>query len=739
MSRSGIDILFLFPPSIKSVFTYNLGIGYLSAYIHEKGFSAAIFLSEETDLRSCIEGILSHRPRIVAFSVLNNNYVNCLLIARRLKQVAPSITIVFGGPTPTVNHQFILENNKHIDICVRGEGEELLFLILQHLSEKHFRMDGAGLEAIKGISYVVDGKVRVNESADVLLKNRYEKNYIDRYPSPYLSGIVPASQADHVGIVTARGCNQNCVYCNCAVLYHKHVFTHSVDRILEELRFINNQSPSQNVSIFDDAFTIFPGRAEKICRGIIEQEIDLRLTCVTRCDKISEGLLDVMREAGFRSISFSLESAVPRILRVLGKVHPAEDIPSDSLDKEIAFLDNLKKMTSHAKKIGMNPVRLSIMVGLPSETPGEARQTVDFLEELDFHVYTHNVFSLFEQTPIFSTHKRYGYQLRRFSKNQLLHHTIHPFKVFEIPHAENSIVHKDAKNNAMDNLNVLGLAIRRTRRRPWFDNVIVHSDVLSETLIQWFKDNLAFNGKIIQIYSDMEKYKHHLSLNYTALLDQCSPSTQLMGYYLSKESCKTNAELIPGRNDFYKGASVKIRGIHDGLNQLHNKSRSCAPMVCREFHRNDSLALIGLLRQFRKSDPLMEHLALSGQYPVFSTLCKWLSSGANCRVFETAIIDDRDNIRVCWDGAPVGKIPMHISEIIRNIQIIETNILKERGCSECTQTEQCTKCSFPGPLPVVEYCRVKQEEEIQEQAGTLKSYYLFKDLMDVVFDEKAVN
>ena len=736
MGRNGIDILFLFPPSMKSVFTYNLGVGYLSAYLHEKNFSSFIFLSEETDLKRCIRGILSHNPKIVAFSVLNNNYVTCLLIAQRLKQIVPSILIVFGGPTPTVNHQSILENNP-IDICVRGEGEEILFVLMQHLRENHFRMDGTGLKAIKGISYVVNGEVQVNEPANILLKKRHVKNYLDRYPSPYLSGTIPASQADHVGMITARGCNQNCVYCNCAVLYGKHVFTHSVDRILEELRFISRQSPSQNVSIFDDAFTIFPRRAEKICRGIIEQKIDLRLTCTTRCDRISEGLLDIMKEAGFISIAFSLESAVPRILRVLGKVHPAEDVPSDSLEKEKTFLHNLKKMTVHARKIGIRPIRVSIMVGLPSETPEEARQTLGFLEELDLDIYTHNVFSLFEGTPIFPEHEKYGYGLKRFSKNQLFHHTVHPFNVFEIPHARKSIIRKETEDNALDNLNVLGLATKKIHKRPWFDNVIVHSDILSESLIEWFKDNLAFNGKIIQIYSDLEKYKRHLSLNYAALFDQCSPSTQLMVYYHSRETCGENEEWIPGRSEFFKGMPIQVRGIHDALNSLYRESQSEFPMICREFHREDSMEFIRLFKQFGKPDSLMEYLALSGPYPVFATLCRWLPSGVNCSVLETAIIDDRDNIRVCWDGDPVGKIPMSVIEMARNFEEIQTDVMQERGCSGCVQMKNCAKCCFPGPLSVDEYCRIKQEEDILEQAGNLKAYYLFKDLMETVFDEKT--
>ncbi len=46
MSENGMDVVLLFAPSAKSGFTYNLGIGYLAAYLKESGFSASLFLAD---------------------------------------------------------------------------------------------------------------------------------------------------------------------------------------------------------------------------------------------------------------------------------------------------------------------------------------------------------------------------------------------------------------------------------------------------------------------------------------------------------------------------------------------------------------------------------------------------------------------------------------------------------------------------------------------------------------------
>ena len=172
------------------------------------------------------------------------------------------------------------------------------------------------------------------------------------------------------------------------MLYDKKILTHSTNRVIEELDYISNHKNDRNpISIFDDAFTIIPGRAKAICTKLLENKIRLPLSCITRCDTVTEEILDLMKEAGFVSIGFSLESAVPRILRIIGKVHLPEDVPSGSLEKEIRFIDKLKTMSSYAKKIGMSPVFVSIMLGLPDETIEEAQRTMDVVSKLDIDYY----------------------------------------------------------------------------------------------------------------------------------------------------------------------------------------------------------------------------------------------------------------------------------------------------------------------------------------------------------------
>ena len=118
-----------------------------------------------------------------------------VLISNQLKKYSPKSTIVFGGPTATVQDKEILDITKSVDICVRGEGEEVLLKLLYELNRKNFILDEVDLHKIKGITFRDNNHLIRNDDSNILLSHQSEKNYLDKYPSPYITGIIPDSEA----------------------------------------------------------------------------------------------------------------------------------------------------------------------------------------------------------------------------------------------------------------------------------------------------------------------------------------------------------------------------------------------------------------------------------------------------------------------------------------------------------------------------------------------------------------
>ena len=741
MNNRPCDILFLYPVSDSNsgqgpCFTYTLGLGYICAFLQAEGIDATIFLSGATSLPLCLKEILSFKPKVVGIAVVDGNYAKSLLVARSLKQLNPSLILVLGGPTPTANHEYILENEPYIDICVRGEAEEIFYEMIRALSAADFHMEKADLSGIKGISYRSGKETRVNDPANILLNNKEIPNYLDRYPSPYLTGFLPATEAEYSGIVTARGCNQSCVYCNCSILYKRHVFTRSVDRVLEELDFVGKMSPKKSANIFDDAFTLYPKRAESICRGMIENGISLRLTCTTRCDSLSEDLLDLMKEAGFHTVSFSLESAVPRLLRMIGKNHPPEDVPSDELEKEVQFVANVKIMAAYAKKIGMK-VHVSVMLGLPTETRAEASETIRYLKELPLDQYSHNLFGILAGTPISLDYEKYGYRLERLSKKQIRPRTIRPHDLSGIGLAYNSVHEEDFRRREIEQFQILGLLTKRAVRAPFFYNVILRSDVFREDIVRWLQDNLALGGTILQIFSGPERFREKKEASLKTLLDLGAPSTKLVCYCIDRTGNGDTEIWSSGENDYCAEIPIKVVGSKQALESYDTGNGPVGHVLAMDREREGAEAVTHLLQRFDDANSCFDHLVESRPYPLIATLCRWLRADANCKRLETALIDEENSIRLCWKGAVVGVIPDSAEEIFQNLKALRATVIKERGCADCAAKANCARCYFPAPMPVEDYCHFVKNHDVHGYAEIFRTYYVFKDLFGTMNFEDA--
>ena len=716
-----------------SSYNQNLGSAYVIAYLRKNGFRAEQFISKESfNVKECVKKIANYNPKIVGFTVYEKNYMQCVLISKGLKAHNSKIIIVFGGPTPSVQSKEILESTSSIDLCVRWEGEETMLKLLTTLSENSFNLIQANLDNIKGITFRNEDKIITNPDSNILLSNRLIKNYLDNYPSPYLSKVIPASEAFPTGIITARGCNQNCVYCNCAIISKRNIFLHSIERVIEELSFLNEYNKFESpVPINDDGFTIIPSRAKRICERIIETNIKVPLSCITRCDKITEELLDLMREAGFASIGFSLESAVPRVLRAIGKVNPPKSMPSEKFVKEMEFIEKLKNMTSYAKKIGMYPVFVSIMIGLPGETIEDAQKTIELVKKLDIDFYTHNYLHIYKGTPLYRNYKSYGYKIEPIGqKNTILLNNNFPFDVYKVKLAPKSAIETNSKVIDYNILKILSFNLKRENMKTFFDNIIINSDFIKPTLVKWIQENLAINGTIIHIYSNKLKYMKFHKENEATLYNEFSPTMYYESYYW--ENSNKAYMLKPGRTHLLgeqTGLYIKLQNAASALEDYKEGNTSMENLICSDHTTIDTRAIYNLLNEISKSEDSFDYLLERRLLPQFQNLCRWTKDQSNCQKLETAIIGDDDSIRICWHSDPIGKVGISFSNIMRNLQHLKKEKVERRKCNKCIKNETCLKCIFPYPLSSEEYCEIKRKNDTNKPAYIINTFNILKDFL----------
>lgn len=712
-------------------FTYNLGAAYIIAYLRKNGYAAEQFIANQSyNVEECVKLLLKYNPKIIGFTVYDSNYMQCALISNGLKAVNSEVLIIFGGPTPSVQSRQILERVKSVDICVKWEGEETLLSLLNQLSQNEFKLKNVALLNIKGISFRIEGKIVINPDSHVLLQNRSIDNYLDNYPSPYLTKIIPTSEAARTGMITARGCNQNCIYCNSAVISNRNIFFHSIDRVIEELELLNKNSDFIGpVPIMDDAFTIIPDRARKICEKIIENKINIPLSFITRCDKITEDLLDLMKQAGFMSVGFSLESAVPRVLRTLGKVNPPDS--KTDFNKEKEFIERLKRMTSYAKKIGFSPVFVSIMVGLPGESLKDAKKTMKLVSQLNMDFYAHNYLHIFQGTPLYQNHLKYGYEITPWGKNNnVITHNNFPFDINKIKLAPKSEMESNRKVIDYKNQKIMSLKPKRVDLKPYFDNVIINSDIIKDNLVKWIQDNLKINGTIIHLYSNRKNFDKNNIKNNQVLYNDLSPTMFYECYFreYSRKKSIFKSKIISSLGDQI-GLSIVLKNTNVALEEYKIGKTNMENTICIDRDVIDSQSLYNyLIRVFNSKDRL-NYLLKSAPLPHFQSLCRWTSAYANCKKLETVIIDHEDNVRFCWQMDPIGKVGDNFNKIIEKLLQIHEEQVKIRECISCIRYETCIKCPFTNPLSIEEYCELKRKNNTIKSTKIINSVDILKDLM----------
>ncbi len=140
-------------------------------------------------------------------------------------------------------------------------------------------------------------------------------------------------------------------------------------------------------SFVDDNFILETQRCKDICQGIIAEGHDFRWACEGRVDTTGSGLFNDLSAAGCDLILFGIESGSQRILNNMNKRTKIADI---------------EDAVSCADKAGIGIVHGFFIVGSPSETVEEVRQTFALAERMKLNSFNFNSLTAFRGTPLWN-------------------------------------------------------------------------------------------------------------------------------------------------------------------------------------------------------------------------------------------------------------------------------------------------------------------------------------------------
>ena len=326
----------------------------------------------ELNSKNAFNAAAELRPDIIAYSSSTGELKHYLKLNKEIKIRFPGVFTIMGGPHPTFFPDVVSEGG--LDAICIGEGERAFVALLKALET------GAPIDSIPNIA------VRNNREKPEI--GNLEQD-LDQLPFPdygLLYDNTPMGRYPVKNFMVSRGCPYECTYCFNASwnrLYKDKgniLRRHSVDYVIEDITKVKKRWPLSTVKFYDDIFIYkADGWLEEFSEKY-KKLIDIPFFILTRADLLDEDMVRLLKHAGCRTISMSIESGNPGIRNMVLKRN----------------MSNEQIVDAHmlCKKYGIYTFT-NCIVGLPGATTEHEIESIDlaiksradWAEFLIFHPY----------------------------------------------------------------------------------------------------------------------------------------------------------------------------------------------------------------------------------------------------------------------------------------------------------------------------------------------------------------
>ena len=371
-----------------------VGLAYLSTYLRAHGFRTAVldfnirfyravpenqrllwhvenknFWSDEKTfpvVRHLLQPLLDEAvaelvrlaPPLLGFSVVDPKERITLEVIKAFRRRNRTTRIILGGPacfTPEYRQIFIDEAGDLIDGYCIGEGEATLLEALRRTLAGESWRD-------------VPGLLTLDEKRACRFTPRPPLADLDALPAPTYDEFDHAQYpGDSLILEWSRGCIGNCTYCKGRQISGDFRMRGAA-HIVAELKHHVEKHGYRRFTIADNLLNGDPAILAEICERILADGLDIRwngeaipLPAMTR-ERLAQ-----MARAGCTEIQWGLESASPRVLRLMGK-------------SRFFTVDQAQQVIRDCHETGIKTC-LFIIVGFPGEEEEDFQQTLGFIRE----------------------------------------------------------------------------------------------------------------------------------------------------------------------------------------------------------------------------------------------------------------------------------------------------------------------------------------------------------------------
>ena len=335
-----------------------LNMSILAAIAEEAGHEAQIIDGEIEQLTNLdiVERVKEFSPDLIGITGTTPIFHLVQRLAITIKDHM-NVPIMVGGHHVTLFKEKVFEDC--FDYFFISEAETAFAEFLEKFDSKQDFVDIPGLLFRKNGETVFTGKPELTKDLDAipfparhLLKNEL-----------YQLGTLHGTKK-YTSIMTTRGCPFQCIYCS-NIVYGRKVRRRSIENVMEEIEHVVNTLGIRHFYFVEDVLTLNRKYTLSLCDEIDKRNLEITFEGSTRANLVDDELVERMANSGLIRISFGLETADPKILKIIKK-----DVP---LEKYI----EANKLTN---KYGIETIN-SVMLGLPGQDRKSVNKTIAFLRQ----------------------------------------------------------------------------------------------------------------------------------------------------------------------------------------------------------------------------------------------------------------------------------------------------------------------------------------------------------------------
>ncbi|MGB2797392.1 MAG: radical SAM protein [Phycisphaerae bacterium] len=357
--RESCRAVLLNPPTAAPSSVILLNLAYLSSALKEAGHEVLVLdataphrrLSEAQVERE----VRAFAPHFIGVTLTITWIPATYAYLERLARLG--IPIVAGGPHANCLPEEILAHGPRI--VAIGEGEETIVELADHFLGRR------PLESIAGLCFRRDdGSVHATPRRPLI-------EDLDRIPLPdyasfpiahYTGSPDPHSNPIFWSVFSSRGCPYNCIFCSSHNVFGRTYRARSPRNVYDEIEHVAATYGARVFAFQDDEAFINKRRIIEFCDLVREGRFPLKFSARLRIDSLDGDMLAAMKAAGFRRLSFGVESFNDETLSKINKKYTVATVA-----ESFRLLE----------KADFPAVSFNNIIGFPWETPEHLRRNLD--------------------------------------------------------------------------------------------------------------------------------------------------------------------------------------------------------------------------------------------------------------------------------------------------------------------------------------------------------------------------